>query len=565
MGGGLMQLVAYGAQDIYLTGNPQITFFKVVYRRHTNFSMETIKQSIDGTSDINETTTTRGTVTINRNGDLVHKIYVTAKDSKGISNGSALVQEVILEIGGQEIDKHTQEWNEIWSELTVPGAKIDGFKDMVGDLHKTTNLAQVPLNFWFCRNPGLALPLIALQYHEVKLFFTFGSGRQIGAFSNQVNNGETGLTPTPTVNVYCDYIYLDTDERRRFAQVSHEYLIEQLQIRNCKASKTQDLNFNHPVKELIWTCYDNYDTAKIVLNGQDRFEPQDEKYFQLRQPYDHHTSIPGFNITNDDDVSNTLIGHSGTTQLFGIKLIPLATHGGYTGTSNTSSLASENILKLVHDGTTNSDHPFGSVDIQNNDEVDGNIGKSCFISFHNNESADVNIKNIYQQLINLRIDDILKFTHPDAVNGFTFELKITRSTRKTSTRDKQYYFESVLSSFVLNGDNTLSLLNTTVNGNPGDSNLIPFDTTGGYNLEIKKSHNLQKHYNHTTNIKAKINVYSFALKPEEHQPSGSCNFSRIDTAQLITGYPLNSDEKIYAVNYNVLRIMSGMGGLAYSN
>ena len=113
--------------------------------------METIKQSIDGTSDINETTTTRGTVTINRNGDLVHKIYVTAKDPKGISNGSALVQEVILEIGGQEIDKYTQEWNEIWSELTVPGAKIDGFKDIVGDLYKTTNLAQVPLNFWFCR------------------------------------------------------------------------------------------------------------------------------------------------------------------------------------------------------------------------------------------------------------------------------------------------------------------------------------------------------------------------------------------------------------------------------
>ena len=208
MGGGLMQLVAYGAQDIYLTGNPQITFFKVVYRRHTNFSMETIKQTIDGTNDINGTSTTRGTVTINRNGDLVHKIYVTAKDSKGISNGSALVQEVILEIGGQEIDKHTQEWNEIWSELTVPGGKIKGFKDMVGDLHKTTNLAHVPLNFWFCRNPGLALPLIALQYHEVKLFFTFGSGRQIGAFSNQVNNGDADLTPTPTVNVYCDYIYL---------------------------------------------------------------------------------------------------------------------------------------------------------------------------------------------------------------------------------------------------------------------------------------------------------------------------------------------------------------------
>ena len=186
-----------------------------------------------------------------------------------------------------------------------------------------------------------------------------------------------------------------------------------MQIRNCKASNTQDLNFNHPVKELIWTCDEgnNYDTAKIVLNGQDRFEPQDEKYFQLRQPYDYHTSIPGINITNDDNVSNTLIGHSGT-QGFGIKLIKKSET--YNGTAGQYS--SENILKLVYGTLGNDTHKFGS-------PSSNVVGKSCFIAFHNNEDASNDIKVIYNELLNLRVDDILKFTHPDP-NGFTFELKI---------------------------------------------------------------------------------------------------------------------------------------------
>jgi len=174
-----MQLVAYGAQDIYLTGNPQITFFKVVYRRHTNFSMEAIEQTINGTSTLTASATT-GTVTISRNGDLVGRVYVTSSTA-GITDGDELVNEVELEIGGQRIDKHYKEWNQIWAELTTPDSKAVAYKAMTGalshGLNKTgtagVNMVQVPLNFWFCRNPGLALPLIALQYHEVKLKFTW--------------------------------------------------------------------------------------------------------------------------------------------------------------------------------------------------------------------------------------------------------------------------------------------------------------------------------------------------------------------------------------------------------
>ena len=433
MGGGLMQLVAYGAQDIYLTGNPQITFFKVVYRRHTNFSMESIQQTWNGGSN---SANGRCTATISRNGDLVHKLYFqvdtsgTSSDNASftaVSNpGCAWIDTVSVEIGGQTIDKQYGSWLETWAELTEvnPTGVIAGAQESASTTTATVRPAglndysntlfqrmagmggvmvgtagaglgrealnsgryfYVPLQFWFCRNPGLALPLIALQYHEVKIIVEhkFGSVYEANAADQQL---------------WADYIYLDTDERRRFAQVSHEYLIEQLQMQDASASsKTVDLNFNHPVKELVWTGAwipadgtgtkgtnttlvgndsDTSDTYLLKLNGHDRFAPRPVTYFTQAQVHQYHSGPGGLNTQKYDD------------------------------------------------STTNA-----------------------------------------------------------------------------------------------------SLVNN-------------FDDS--------------------------IAVYSFALKPEEHQPSGTCNFSRIDSAQLIrsgTGQQM----RIYAVNYNVLRIMSGMGGLAYSN
>ena len=396
MGGGLMQLVAYGAQDIYLTGNPQITFFKVVYRRHTNFSMEAIEQTWNGSST---GASGRCTATISRNGDLVHRMYLevgTAKPAANCDNpGASWITDVELEIGGQKIDKHTGLWMECWAELTEPnpsgsvgaavqlsgGTNIKGgtlFQKMShmggvgqeGVVSGDMGTVDIPLQFWFCRNPGLALPLIALQYHEVKVILN--------------HTLDACFTAGATNSLWCDYIYLDTDERRRFAQVSHEYLIEQVQEQTVTASTgSKDLNFNHPVKELIFTT-----AAKILsggastsatlgatninlkLNGHDRFAARDFKYFTRTQVWEHHSGA-----------------------------------GGLKSDSNPT----------------------------------------------------------------------------DAAHG-------------------------------------------------------KFDDS--------------------------IGVYSFALKPEEHQPSGTCNFSRIDNAQLVGGANIN---KVFAVNYNVLRIMSGMGGLAYSN
>ena len=380
MGGGLMQLVAYGAQDIYLSGNPQITFFKVVYRRHTNFSMESIRQTFNGTAGYDR----KVTCTVSRNGDLIHRVYVQvalpAIDSTWTNAkyadwaGHKLIKSVEVEIGGQRIDKHYGDWLHIWNELSQTEGHWDGYRKMVdgygtdnelslsNDNTKDARTLYIPLQFWFCRNPGLALPLIALQYHEVKINVEFGSSGSV------IDGLGTNTAPAFDAELYVDYIYLDTDERRRFAQVTHEYLIEQLQFTGDeKIDKKIKLNFNHPVKELIWANYDanglqtaGYTNAHLQLNGHDRSSPRPASYYTLVQPYQHHERVP---------------------------------------------------------------------------------------------------------------------------------------------------------------------------------------------------------------TEGKISVYSFALKPEEHQPSGTCNMSRIDNATLVFDTLTRSTDtlKVFAVNYNVLRIMSGMGGLAYSN
>ena len=206
MGGGLLQLVANGAQNVYITGNPQITFWKVVYRRHTNFSTEVIEQFIHGTSTL-EDSTKSGEAIIARNGDLLRKIYISS-ETTGIINGDKIIDKVRVLVGGEKMDEHTREWMQIWNELTCPETKSVGLKSLQGCIGSscTTGVSEVhiPLLFWFCRNAGLALPLISLQYHEIKLVFDWGTSTEVG---------------TAEIKLWCEYIYLDTDERRRFAQM----------------------------------------------------------------------------------------------------------------------------------------------------------------------------------------------------------------------------------------------------------------------------------------------------------------------------------------------------------
>jgi hypothetical protein len=256
--------------------------------------------------------------------------------------GNIMIREVEVEIGGQRIDRQFGEWLVIWAELTVPAGQQDGYAEMTGNVSDMWGSAvgslgekieskklYIPLQFWFNRNYGLALPLIALQYHEVKINLEL---RPISELLIQTNDEgvKESLSQTYNLNtasLWIDYVYLDTDERRRFAQVSHEYLIEQLQFTGEEtivgASNKVRLNFNHPVKELVWVArlsdaedecqWSNFTTgvtrdgdeyaganplvkAKLQLNGHDRFRERYARYFNLVQPYQHHTNIPATGI-----------------------------------------------------------------------------------------------------------------------------------------------------------------------------------------------------------------------------------------------------------------------------
>ena len=340
MGGGLMQLVAYGAQDIYLTGNPQITFFKVVYRRHTNFSMEHIQQTFKGTPGANA----RVVATISRNGDLVHDCYLkfatSALSGINYNPGHSIINNIECEIGGQLIDRQYGHWMEAHAELVedkflsttenynmnsihidavTPTDKMPGsafqvaagaggtyFQNASGG---TNGFFYVPLRFWFNRHVGLSLPLIALQYHEVNINVTFSSSTAYAIVSG-------------SPELWANYIYLDTDERRRFAQVSHEYLIEQVQLQEFNKTTTSltcKLNFNHPVKELVWVCddpsnlwgstlasslgnnplYTSSTTVQLKLNGHDRFATQNIDYFTRYQPMKYHPNFGFVSQTYD--------------------------------------------------------------------------------------------------------------------------------------------------------------------------------------------------------------------------------------------------------------------------
>jgi len=447
MAGGLMQLVAYGAQDVYLTGQPKVTFFQAVYKRHTNFAMENIQQTVNGTAS----NSGRVSVTIARNGDLVGNMYVallttqTSAASNLTTNNSRAdmcwvaeraIAAVELTIGGQRIDKHYQTWFRLYAEVFLSESekinygKLTSSPASVSDSATNKTYVYLPLLFFFNRNPGLYLPLIALQYHEVRLDFDLTS-----YFSNYF--GSSGAI----FEVWANYVYLDTEERRRFAQKGHEYLIEQVQHTGgdslAAAQNTVRLSFNHPVKELIW-AYQN--TTSTSVNSMWNFS----------------TGVGNVNVTVDP-----------------LKFLTGAT----TGTAT--------ILP----------HVSGAPHLFANATVDATCSNAFWIE----------------------------------------EGSVISGCEVGPLRDFK---------LILNGQDRFK------------------EQLGKYFNQY------QPYVYHSGTPYPGIYVYSFALQPEEHQPTGTCNFSRIDNAQVffnLKNQYTNTLQKMFAVNYNILRIQSGMGGLAFSN
>ncbi len=570
MGGGLMQLVAYGAQDVYLTGNPQITFWKVTYRRYTNFAMESIEQTFNGQADFGR----RVTCTISRNGDLAYRTYLQVTfpeinqamgnhgqtNPKGEANdgvyarwldfpGEQLVSQVEVEIGGQRIDRQYGDWMHIWQQLTLTAEQQRGYYKMVGNTTQLTFITDpsfaavdgpcsvdaprqvcaprnalpettlyVPFQFWYCRNPGLALPLIALQYHEVRINLDLRPIDECLWAVSSLNCEKLGTT-SPRVraaynqslvaaSLYVDYVFLDTDERRRMAQNPHEYLIEQVQFTGDESvgssSNKIKLNFNHPCKELIWVVQPdaNVDYCASLECGQTLYNVLGA------QPFNYTDAI--------DALPNAIHAFGGPDA------VAATPHAFIDGDGLFQDAGAIDVETVSNSWWNAPADPTSGVPPTS--YIDPNFG------FGSNTTGNPGVVSPYIE--NSGVSD-----------AGTFVLAET-------SLDMHCWGENpvVTAKLQLNGQDRFSEREGTY-----------FDLVQPYQF-------------HTRAPDTGINVYSFALRPEEHQPSGTCNFSRIDNAtlQLVLSNATvegtsTAKVRVYATNYNVLRIMSGMGGLAYSN
>jgi len=540
-----MQLVAYGAQDVYLTGNPQITFWKVTYRRHTNFAMESIEQTFNGQADFGR----RVTCTLARNGDLAYRTYLQvtlpeintqlAKFARWLDfPGEQLIAQVEVEIGGQRIDRQYGDWMHIWNQLTLSKEQERGYHKMIGNTTQLTYITDpsfanvdgpcdsdaphqvcaprntlpettlyIPFQFWYCRNPGLALPLIALQYHEVRINLDIRpideclwAVSSLSCPSSTSSNVRASLAYSQSLvaaSLYVDYVFLDADERRRMAQNPHEYLIEQLQFTGDESvgssSNKIKLNFNHPCKEMIWVVQPDQN-----VDYCSSFDCQSTLYKALgAQPFNYTDAV---------------------------------------------------------DALPNAIHAFAGPSAIGNGAADFLTSAGLFVD---SGAADLaSTSNTYWSQGNLAAGE--SYSAAGGING----LGASDNGVQSGVSDAGSF---VLSETALDmhcwGENPVVTAKLQLNGQDR------FSEREGTYFDL-----VQPFQHHTRNPDTGVNVYSFALRPEEHQPSGSCNFSRIDNAtlQLVLSNATVEGTKtakvrVYATNYNVLRVMSGMGGLAYSN
>jgi len=568
-----MQLVAYGAQDVYLSGNPQITFFKVVYRRHTNFSVEPIQQTWNGAADFGRTVTCN----INRNGDLITNMYVAVKLNAAAKTtswgyvrrlGHAMVESCKIEIGGSKIDEHYGDWLNIWYELTHKSGQERGYAKMVGDVPELSNIdtnairayqMYIPLQFWFNRNDGLALPLIALQYHDVRVTLKFRDFSGLVNYSGAAPSG-TGLMSDSYLLI--DYVYLDSEERKRFAQASHEYLIEQLQFTGSEsltsATAKYRLNFNHPCKYLVWAPHlERYATRQSWVAwaaGAGTWKEAADRFARVLYVATR-TGVAVVSATGvaagKIEVLNTFA--PGTPNIAVGDVVE-----SNSAVAGLASLLSKIEVKMIAQSTGATEivgagaAPAGKFSVATNA-----VGSTDAVLFSELLNNTLVVRN------NLTPEDLSRTVAQLTASGANATVLALASI---SVVDHFKY-----GNFVDGSDNPVYSAKLQLNGHDRFQ-----DRDGSYFNYVQPAQ-------HFSNTPADgVNVYSFALKAEDHQPTGTCNFSRIDNATLqvqcglynsvsagyteaYLGTASASFINIYTQNYNVLRVMSGMAGTAYSN
>ena len=565
MTGGLMQLSAYGAQDVYLTGNPQITFFKSVYRKYTNFSIENIKQNLLGSKNLSQNTNTVLKSKINRNGDLLTGItfmfdipnifssYATNEANekinykfKWIKNiGTSIIQRVNISIGGQIIDEHYGEWLNIWSELTLKTDKVDIYNKMIGNIpeiydpahnqgnngfypssslnpsHTTdpddfTNKMNpyrsppsilgrtiyVPLVFWFCQYSGQSLPLIALQYHDIEILI------ELKPITDLYLLIETKQGETSEMKSYTKPNPLRSDQNiANF--LSQTY-----------GTEAYDVFYESNNTEYYNTLVENF-VSNINATGNWELNPQlDITYVYL------------------EDSERKRFAN--TTHEYLIEQVSRYSYLGLVGEKTLDIPALHPVKKII------------------------------LVTKRN----DIDIRNDWTNFTNWLLEEIA----PWSVGNPNFQFQLDEYDSTDPTSDKWSGLLSDPNQLIIPNkgnakyfkQNILNNATFLINGVERQSNR----EGSFYNL-------LQPFNNCIRGPKSGIYVYSFSLEDNiDFQPKGSCNFSRIKNPQLVVdlvdvppNYSDNSslqykymfDINIYVINYNILRIMAGMGSLAFSN
>jgi hypothetical protein len=631
MGGGLMQLVAYGAQDVYLTGNAQITYFKVVYRRHTNFSMECIEHPIDSARFDG-----RHTVQVLRNGDLATRMYLRvvlpkvtganlthSSDDFGNTRvawvrrvGHALVKNIQLTIGGSEIDKVWGTWLDLWYELTHTTEQEKGYRAMIGDVDdlvvpkgrvSSTDTSEVvlpeytlyvPLQFWFNRNTGLALPLIALQYHEVRLNIELESASKLLCQSGASPVTGVSSLSLGSCGLMVDYIYLDSEERRRFAQVGHEYLIEQVQFlgeetlvasaSSTSVSQKHKLEFNHPTKEIVWAtklgCWTG-GKSFLTYSGSDALWDSAVEY-AAENIADGMFCLAATGpspagdwvaLTLEDVAAGTSRYVTATDSPAGLTVTVLVNNNADVSTNDTVKLYVNN--KVLGNNSTYLSQAIESVLVTLDIDASANAWHYARRKPNGtNETATsvttpVLLQSGKVKVIshNLNLTDV-SVPVEDLTDARAYTIaNLTAASVGTHVAARD---------FVVYQHNNYGLRLDGV-GNLVTDAQLKLNGHDRFSVQDGPYFNyVQPAQHHTRTPADGVNVYSFGLNPEQHQPSGTANLSRIDTTLLAVTYAdnlrgarkprltslfTNTLVYIFAFSYNVLRIMSGMGGLAYAN
>jgi len=544
MSGGLMQLVAYGAQDVYLTGNPQITFFKIVYKRHTNFAVEAIEQIVNGDFSFGNNLSS----TIAKNGDLITKMYIKCDVSLTGTDGNfawinklghALIEEVELLIGGNRIDKQYSEWLNIWYELARNVSQDKGYDMMIGNNSDMTELSMdsksttlyIPLKFYFNKFNGLAIPLISLQYHDVRVDFKLRSSDQLiikeskAVVSASISN----------ISLLVNFVFLDSVERKRFASSQHEYLIEQIQVSNNEKVNLEEniykLNFSHPCKSLYWMVQNgNFISGKSFLG----YTPESKYIYRS-----------GYADLNLDLIKYCSVRYV-LSQVYSLDgKVKLSLNG--SGVESVSSVVSTVETVYNHHSIT-----LGDVVIKANYNSLTNID-----NINNTAECDSNNIDNWELVTGMSIDNI-STPVDELMSGFT------------RTSDSLNIGNSDFDIIVYQWNNFGKYLDYSYN--PVLTSLLKLNGHERFAEQSGEFFNyLQPYETHKSTPKDGINLFSFALNPLEHQPSGTCNFSRIDNTSLSIKFDSDiinvSGTKlvIFVLNYNILRVMNGLAGISYSN